>query len=442
MLKVIETFSGIGSQVKALKNIQADFEITATSEWDLNAIVAYALIHHGIPDTSKYQGLSDEEIDLRLQSYSLSMDGKEPITPRSLNSINREAKILILASCELNRNLGSITHIHSADIPEDVDVFTYSFPCQDLSLCGCWTGNKTGIDRAAQNRSGMLWEVERILEEMHQENKLLPKFLLMENVTNILSKSQEKHFREWLDFLKFLGYENQIYRLNARNFGIPQNRERAYMISVRCQGDHKKIDILQNYLLLHDLQRDSMNGYHALSQRSLKDILKLDYSDPRYLREAEESQPNDTPSRTRILETNDILFDGKKINDIVVNTITTKQDRHPNSGLILMNSPIQGKAHYRNLTPRECFLLMGFDEKDYQALADYNPSLNTRRKFFTRDKLVKMAGNSIVVDVLEEIFKQIIDLKELLFAEERPENQDVILLPEVQATAISQKHAD
>ena len=92
------------------------------------------------------------------------------------------------------RNMVSITDVMGSDIPDNIDLFTYSFPCRDLSLCGCWHGNKSGIARDAHNRSGMLWEVERILLEMNEMGKELPRFLLMENVTNILSKPHACRF--------------------------------------------------------------------------------------------------------------------------------------------------------------------------------------------------------------------------------------------------------
>lgn len=96
----------------------------------------------------------------------------------------------------------SITDVMGSDIPDNIDLFTYSFPCQDLSLCGCWHGNKSGIARDAHNRSGMLWEVERILLEMNEMGKELPRFLLMENVTNILSKPHAADFGDWKETLE------------------------------------------------------------------------------------------------------------------------------------------------------------------------------------------------------------------------------------------------
>ena len=122
-------------------------------------------------------------------------------------------------------------------------MLTYSFPCQDLSICGAWHNNMSGIDRNAHNRSGMLWEVERILKEYVTLGKKLPNFLLMENVSNILSEAHRHNFKEWQDYLSSIGYVNQVYTLNAVNFGIPQTRERTYMISVLANTKEKKKEV-------------------------------------------------------------------------------------------------------------------------------------------------------------------------------------------------------
>lgn len=312
-----------------------------------------------------------------------------------------------------------IKEVMGSDIPDNIDLFTYSFPCQDLSLCGCWHGNKSGIARDAHNRSGMLWEVERILLEMNEMGKELPRFLLMENVTNILSKPHAADFGDWKETLENLGYYNKIYRLNAQNFGIPQKRERAYMISILCKNNAETIAQVEKYFEEHNLEKDEAT---RLKQRNLrlKDILCLDYDDvPRYKEEADASKPNDTPSRRKIWEDNELLYDGKEIRDIVVNTVTTKQDRNPNSGLIIYKNRARGKTKWRYLTPRECFKLMGFDESDFDRIISDNPMVTKNRYLYSTEKLIKLAGNSIVVDVLEAIFRQIMDINGKILGERK-----------------------
>lgn len=410
MFRVIETFSGIGSQAKALTRIGRPFEIVNTADWDINAILAYCLIHKGKIDVDKYTEVSDENVTEFLKGFSLSSDGKKPMNAESFKRIPMHLKRKLYAAIKETNNLVSITDIKGEDIPENIDLFTYSFPCQDLSLCGCWHGNKSGIARDAHNRSGMLWEVERILLEMNEQGKELPRFLLMENVTNILSKPHKEDFGDWKSTLESLGYYNQIYRLNSKNFGIPQNRERAYMISVLCKNNKDIINAVKKYFEEHNLEKDEAE---RLKQRELmlKDILCLDYKGvPQYKKEADASKPNVTPSRMKIFEDNDMLYDGKKINEIIVNTVTTKQDRNPNSGLITYKNYARGKTKWRYLTPRECFKLMGFDEADFDKVISDNPMVTKSRRLYSTEKLIKMAGNSIVVDVLEAIFRQIMDV--------------------------------
>ena len=410
MFRVIETFSGIGSQAKALTRIGRPFEIVNTADWDINAILPYCLIHKGNTDVDKYTEVSDENVTEFLTGFSLSSDGKKPMNAESFKRIPMHLKRRLYAAIKETNNLVSITDIKGEDIPENIDLFTYSFPCQDLSLCGCWHGNKSGIARDAHNRSGMLWEVERILLEMNEQGKELPRFLLMENVTNILSKPHKEDFGDWKSTLESLGYYNQIYRLNSKNFGIPQNRERAYMISVLCKNNKDIINAVKKYFEEHNLEKDEAE---RLKQRELmlKDILCLDYKGvPQYKKEADASKPNDTASRMKIFEDNDMLYDGKKINEMIVNTVTTKQDRNPNSGLITYKNYARGKTKWRYLTPRECFKLMGFDEADFDKVISDNPMVTKSRSLYSTEKLIKMAGNSIVVDVLEAIFRQIMDV--------------------------------
>ena len=415
MFRVVETFSGIGAQAKALEKIGINYQIVNTCDWDITAIIAYCQIHKGKVDMSRYASVSDEEISSFLQSITLSMDGKKPTDEKMLGRISAEVRRLIYTAIRETKNLVSITDVHGKDIEEDIDLFTYSFPCQDLSLCGCWHGNKSGIARGAHNRSGMLWEVERILKEMYDEGRKLPRFLVMENVTNILSSTHKADFDDWKTTLESLGYFNKIYRLNAKNFGVPQKRERAYMISIRIDGDTKKLFELNQYFSDYDLEEVKIAKKFQSRAFYLKDILRLDYSKKIYKEEADASQPNNTPSREKIFRENDMLYDGKRIKEIYVNTVTTKQDRNPNSGLITYVNGKEGKAKWRYLTSRECFMLMGFDEVDYERAISINPEYLKGKKLLTNEKMIKMAGNSICVDVLVALFKQIIEIDEMLF---------------------------
>ena len=172
MLRVFEAFAGYGSQRMALRNLGIEHEVVAISEFDKYADASYQAIH-----------------------------GK-------------------------TLNLGDITKIDVDDVP-DHDLFTYSFPCQDISVAG----KGKGFSKDSGTRSGLLWESERIIKAKK------PRYLLMENVKNLIGKKFMPSFQEWILALEELGYSNYYEVLNAKDFGIPQNRERVFMVSIL--GEHE-----------------------------------------------------------------------------------------------------------------------------------------------------------------------------------------------------------
>ena len=248
MLKMVETFSGIGAQAKALKNAKIDHEILNTADWDINAILAYDYIHNGdYVEPNKYSKMNKEELLKILSKYTLSFDGKKTAKKGQLERQNIEFLRRLCFSIDRSHNLISVTDIKGEDLPNDMNILTYSFPCQDLSLAGCWHGNNGGIDRNANNRSSMLWQIERMLLERKNQNLPMPRFLLMENVRNIMSKKHKANFDEWRQSLKNMGYENYVFELNAINFGIPQKRIRAYMVSVYVGNNEKLKNKVDKY---------------------------------------------------------------------------------------------------------------------------------------------------------------------------------------------------
>lgn len=416
ILKVIETFSGIGSQSQALKNLGIDYSVEAIVEWEIGALFAYDIIHNGTQNLKPYRHHTKESIIHILSKYNLSNDGKEALTARSLNSMTMLQLKSILASIERTNNKVDITKVQATDLP-DADLLTYSFPCQDLSVSGYWHKNMGGINRDANNRSTLLWQIERLLKEYKQNDKKLPQFLLMENVSNILSEKHIDNFNEWCEFLEGLGYVNKVYTLDARNFGIPQARIRTFMISVLIEDKITTEDV--NLYFEENNLEQIIRPFQEVS--SISDFLRLNYQNDVYRKEAIESTPTLTPSREKILNLNPALAeDNKPFNEKFARTITTKQDRHPNSGLILYNENVLTSINnkYRNLTPRECFLLMGFDEKSFDLLMENNITLINDRKILSTAKLIKLAGNSIVVPVLEAIFNQMLDIKNKLSTKE------------------------
>lgn len=369
-IRVFETFSGIGAQNKALKNSGLDYEAVATSDWFIDAILAYDAIH--CKDEKISVPSYEKQIEY-LSKFTFSGDSVKPYH-NLMKKSKMEIKKLYIAN-KRTKNLGSITEITSKVIP-DHDLLTYSFPCQDLS-----TGGKTrGMSKGSGTRSGLLWEIERILGELNNEGRL-PKYLLMENVKAILAPSNKKDFEMWKNFLEDLGYKNEVMVLSGIYFGVPQDRARCFMVSIL--GNKKpKIE-----------KRLKKNLYPA---SDIKKFLKTDYTNKTYKKEADEAQLPRTRSRELMWNINKRDVE----NLTYFNTITCNMDRQNNAGMILYDGP-KGNS-YRLLTAREAFLLMGFSEEDFE---------NVKKLGLSYRKMIKLAGNSIVVPVLEAIFKVMFEEK-------------------------------
>ena len=412
---VVELFSGIGSQAKALKNIGTDISVLNTCEWNIHSCMAYEKIHISNAEQVMFDGTKDELVELLLKA-GVSNDGKETMNRLALQGIKEDALRAIYAAIVKTKNLVDISRVHGEDLDPFIDILTYSFPCQDLSFVGAFHGYQRGIDRDANNRSCLLWQVERILLERKDQDLYLPHFLIMENVPALNSSRHRKNFEEWQQQLVNLGYYNKQYVLNAKDFGIPQNRERLFMISVLTNGDADIEKDVEDYFSNHSLDTEEYRQELNIPERKLSEFLKTDYSRSDYRDEAIESQPNDTVSRRKIWDENVQLTDTQGVvrDDVVTSTLTTKQDRHPNSGNLWVDFN-NGKANFRYLTPRECMLLMGFSEEDYENIMHGNISIKANASMFTRDNMIKMAGNSIAVNVLEYIFRQIITLDRILY---------------------------
>ena len=192
------------------------------------------------------------------------------------------------------------------------------------------------------------------------------------------------------------------------------------MISVNAYGQETLKERICNYFMSRtesDVIDDYKNSPYY-NKLEIKDLLRIDYSDPRLFEEACECTPNDTVSRRKIWDENpQLVLKGNIINPAfdVVRTITTKQDRNPNSGNLYFDSGIEGRGLFRYLTPRECFLFMGFTDQDFDNVIKYNPEIHKGSKLFARDKLIRMAGNSIPVKLLEGIFLQVKQIDKVVF---------------------------
>lgn len=237
-IRMIELFAGYGSQSLSMRYLGVDFEHYRICEWATKSIQAYNDLH--IRDYTDYsQGMRAEEVVDKLFNYGISMNYNEPMTfdqiKRKGEKWCREVYNNIIAT----HNLVNIASAKAKDLNiVDTDKFeyimTYSFPCQDLSLAG----RLGGMSKDSGTRSGMLWQVERLLEEC-QELGELPQCLLMENVPQVIGNGNIEDFKEWMKKLEILGYTNYVEVLNAKNFGIPQNRERCFMVSILGENNYK-----------------------------------------------------------------------------------------------------------------------------------------------------------------------------------------------------------
>lgn len=222
--------------------------------------------------------------------------------------------------------MGSIIELHSDKIPEH-DLLTYSFPCQDLS-----TGGKTlGMSKGSGTRSGLLWEIERILNELNTENRL-PKYLLMENVKAILALSNKKDFDIWKSFLKSLGYDNEVMTLSGIDFGVPQDRERCFMVSVlNGKADIEKNGKLGEQIIADYLKKELLDRgdfYHVSKEHALSPYdMEYTLNDIKYYVEVKATQSDKinfylSPGEMKFMEENKETY--------ILYMVTNVRDSKPN----------------------------------------------------------------------------------------------------------------
>lgn len=339
-IRLIELFAGIGSQAKALKNIGADFEHYKVVEFDKYAIASYNAIHNTnftTKDITKTKASDLEIVETDKYCY----------------------------------------------------IMTYSFPCQDLSL----VGKQKGMAKGTSTRSGLLWEVERILNEC----KELPQVLLMENVPQVHSKKNIVDFDKWIEFLQSKGYSNFWQDLNAKDYGTPQSRNRTFMVSILGSYDYIFPKSFELKLRLKDMLEDEVDEKFYLSDKQVESIKTSTY----------------TQNQRRIQDKNicDTLCTRDWKDPKVVVLGNYSPSNHNASRIVDNNgiAPTVMENHgtvtatkiglrTRKLTPKEYWRLMGFDDEDYEKASKVN----------SNSQLYKQAGNSIVVNVLEAIFKELI----------------------------------
>ena len=173
--------------------------------------------------------MAKESLIDTLCKMGISNDGKDPMTREQIQKKPEKWLRDTYNNIRATHNIVNIMAAAGRDLKVvDTDrytyILTYSFPCQDLSVAG----KMAGMDKGSGTRSGMLWEVERLLGEIEE----LPQILLMENVPQVMQSRNMHNFNAWQQFLEGKGYKNYAQFLNAKDYGVAQNRQRAFMVSV------------------------------------------------------------------------------------------------------------------------------------------------------------------------------------------------------------------
>lgn len=340
-MRLLSLFSGIGAFEKALERLGVSFDLVNYCEIDKYASKAFSLIHN-IPE---------------------------------------------------ERNLRDVKEVNTKSIA-DLDLITYGFPCQDISIAGLKKGFS---DNGERTRSGLFFEALRIIEGTR------PKIAIAENVKALVGKRFINEFNIVLGSLSRLGYNNYYSVLNAKDYGIPQNRERVFIVSIRQ-------DIDKGFIF--------PSGYDL--KLRLKDLLETDAILPIYHNiygGFKETKPREFWDYSPTIRT---AAGGGHIPSVKTDKTICLNSKGGRGGKEGLQPSIQDRVYsvegiatacttcyptkilqgneIRKLTPKECFRLMGFDDRDVDTL---------RENGISDTQLYKMAGNSIVVDVVYHIFEQL-----------------------------------
>lgn len=362
-IRLIELFAGYGSQAMALKRIGTNFEHYRVVEFDKYAIASYNAVH----------GTDFPTMDIT------------KVHARDLNICDTETFTYLL---------------------------TYSFPCTDLSVAG----KQAGMSKGSGTRSGLLWEVERILTEIRDSNGELPQILFMENVPQVHSKKNINDFEKWLGFLESLGYTNYWRDLNAKNYGVAQNRNRCFMFSFLGNYSYdfpqpipltKRIrdylegvvddkfyvsdKALKGFAKHAKKQKEKGNGFHAVVKDvdDISSTIKAGY------------YKDGSDCLIKVAGRINSSQDGKVVyTDGIALTLTSGHYNVPKIAEPTIRKSYESvklQHSIRKLTPRECGRLMGVSDEDIDKMETVN----------SNTQLYKQFGNSIVVDVMCAMFKNL-----------------------------------
>lgn len=360
-LRVIELFAGIGSYAEALKQVGIKTDIIGICEIGKYQLAAHKILHGDVP------------------------------------------------------NLGDIAKLDK--LPK-ADLWCYSAPCTDISIAGCMRG----MDKDSKTASSLLWEVERLLLESKKRSEL-PKYLIMENVPMLISKKFMPSFQIWLDFLASLGYKNYYQCLNAKNHGVPQTRNRVFLVSILGDEHFEFPNPFELKKKLLDYLEDDVDDKYFISEAFL--LYCTDPTDRNGFIRAKRFKPHDLRKSPYAFTITCRKGSTPTDNFVVVPEATIKGYKEARVGDgIYINRPHQkrgcvqfGKIQtikrcvgdlgviiekdealmIRKITPRESLRLMGWSDDQIDLIINE----------FSDTRLYEFAGNGIVIDVLVSIFKQL-----------------------------------
>ncbi|MEY8282235.1 DNA (cytosine-5-)-methyltransferase [Lachnospiraceae bacterium 50-23] len=422
-VRLIELFAGIGAQAAALERIGVDFEKYLISEWDTAATRSYNAIH--VKDWTDYsQGISGNELPGILFEIGISTNGKNQMTEEQIRRKGEKWQRKTYNDFKATRNIGSITNRTGQDLKicerdKYLYILTYSFPCQDLSVAG----NCRGMKKGSGTRSGLLWEVERLLTETEE----LPQILLMENVTQVHNKRNAADFNDWMNYLQKRGYVNFISDINAEDHGIAQHRIRTFVVSILRGGGYHFPEKKPLETTINDYLETSVNErYYINSERGkeliqnliesgteIKEFQAIDanVSDPKIITSATciktkvRSIQNKKSAETAVVEKrihrlgNYLGHTGGNFAGTVFGVNGSAPTIRTPTGVNVQPIIIDATGNeirLRRLTEREEWRLMGFTDEQFD---------DASRAGIVSTQLYKQAGNTIVVPVLMEIFR-------------------------------------
>lgn len=457
-VRLIELFSGYGSQALALKYLDVNFEHWKTCEWAIKSIQAYKDIH--FTDEIYNSNLTKEEYVNYLYKKGISSNYNEPMTYEQIKIMNEKQLKTIYDNIQITHNLVNIQQVKGKDLDiVDTDkydyILTYSFPCQDLSLAGKGKGMSD-----TSTRSGMLWEVERILTECKELGNL-PQILVMENVIQVHSQDNIKDFNKWQLRLEELGYKNYCQDLIATDYEIPQTRNRCFMVSILGNYNYTFPKPIPLKLKLKDLLENDIDEKYFLSNKMIDFFknneikqkikgngFKFNVSDGCAIAKTITTKagsrmddnfifvPESTKKGYAIAKEGDGIYINRphqKRGVVQRDKIQTLKTNCDDVGVVVKNTEnyiewqekgkldidcrafreekvistivttpknkvLLNNLRIRKLTPKECFRLMGVKDEDYEKV----------RKNQSDSSLYHLAGDSIVVNILCEIFKQLL----------------------------------